>query len=111
MQTVIGYVIDGYRAALHEEELLAVDTVTHCREDVNGGVLDGEILAGFDAVLHVTGDVERTFLRELRMTLDIETSFLLAACCIHKRVGRAVQWFHFDTFAVLDMYSCTRING
>ena len=111
MQTVIGYVIDGDGAALHKEELLAVDTITHRRENMDGGVLDAEIFAGLDTVFHVTRHVQRTFLRKLCMTLDIETSFLLAVSGIHERVRCTIERFHFDTLAVLDMDCCAGINS
>ena len=64
------------RTALHEKVLGTVDAVAHSRSHVDGGVLDGEVLAGLDAMLHVANDVQRTLLRKLGMPLDIETALL-----------------------------------
>ena len=62
-------------------------------------------------MLHVTRDIERTFLRKLRVTLDIETSFLTSVGGIHQRISRSVQRFNFDTLAVLDMNGRTGIGS
>lgn len=111
LDAIVGNAADIDRTALHEEELLAVDTVTYCGEDVDGGILDLEVLAALDTVLDVTGDVERTLLCKLGMALDIEAAFLLTAGSIHEGVGGAVERFYLDTFAILDMNSRTGEDG
>ena len=62
-------------------------------------------------MFHVSGDVERTFLRKLDVPFDIQTAFLLTTCGIDQRVGRTGKRFDFDAFAVLDMHGRARIDS
>ena len=111
LDAVVRDATDVNRAALHEEELLAVDTVANSSKHIDGGVLDLEILTGFDTVLHITGDVKRTFLRELDMSLHVQTTLLLAVRGIHEGVGGAVERFDLDTLVILHMDRRTGINS
>ena len=111
LQAVVANAAQRNGAALHEEELLAVNTVADRRKHIYRGILDGDILAGLDAVLGVAGDVQCTALRELGMSFDIQTAFLATVSRIDERIGRTVQRFDLDTFAVLDMYRRPRENS
>ena len=110
LQTVIADVAQRDRAAFHREILLAVDSVTNGRKHIDGGVLDRNILAGFDAVFDVSIHVERTFLLELGVSFDIECAFLLTGSSVFERVRSAGNDLYVNAFAVLHMQRCSRID-
>ena len=109
LDAVVLRAADVYRAALHQEVLGTADAVTCSRSHVDGGVLDGEVLARLDAVLHVANDVQRTLLRKLGMALDVEAALLRTGRSVAERVGRSCNNLYLDALAVLDVYGSTAI--
>ena len=71
MYSVVARAADVNGTALHEEELVARDAVAHGSEHVEGGILQADVLARLDGVLHVARDVECAFLSELGVALDV----------------------------------------
>ena len=111
LNAVIARAADVDCAALHEEELLAVDTVAYGRSHVDGGILDGKVLSSLDAVFHVAHDVECTLLGKLGVSLNVEAALLCAAGSIDECVGGAGYHLYLDALAVLYVNGCTAING
>ena len=101
LHTVVGSVLYVHRSALHEEVLVARDAVAHSREHVYLGIFHRDILASLYGVLGVSGDVERTFLLELGVSLHVEAALLASSADVGEGVGGAFGELYVDALAVL----------
>ena len=111
LYAVVAGAADGYRSALHEEVLAAADAVACSCGHVNGGILDAEVLTRFDAVLHVSYNIERPLLGKLSVSLDVEAALLCTRGGINQCVGRACDGLYLDALTVLYVYGSTAIYG